>query len=54
MAMLFDLGGTSVPGCDVEFSFGPFVLNTKTAQLTRDDADVRLRPRRENAHECAR
>jgi len=29
----------------LEFSFGPFVLNTTTARLTRDGADVRLRPR---------
>jgi DNA-binding winged helix-turn-helix (wHTH) protein len=29
----------------VEYTFGPFVLNTKTTRLTRDDVDVHLRPR---------
>ena len=29
----------------MESSFGPFVLNTRAARLTRDGADVRLRPR---------
>ena len=33
------------PNSGLEFSFGPFVLNTKTARLTRDGAEVRLRRR---------
>ena len=33
------------PNSGLEFSFGPFVLNTTTARLTRDGAEVRLRRR---------